>query len=116
MTHPLIVQTDGSIIDHIGIGVADFDAALADIEKRLGVRPRDLGAFGAQRRAVGRLGDHGFLEALGPAARDAALLDPMVRLASALGVQMPVNEGPEPRVRLAVGGEAGRLDIDAACR
>lgn len=84
MTHPLIVQKHGSVIDHIGLGVPDFDAALADIEARIGTRPLDLGTFGAQRRAAGWLGDAGFLEVLGPATDDPAALDPMMRVTAAL--------------------------------
>lgn len=82
--HPLIVENQGSIIDHIGIGVPDFDTALMDMEKQLGVRPLDLGTFGAQRRAAGWLAGGGFLEVLGPATADIASLDPMMRLAAVL--------------------------------
>ena len=85
--HPLIVETNGSVIDHIGIGVPDFDAALADIERQLGVRPLDLGTFGSQRRAAGWLGGESFLEILGPASDDPATLDPMMQLA--LGLPAP---------------------------
>lgn len=80
------MEQQRSIIDHIGIGVPEFDAALMDMEKQLGVRLLDLGAFGAQRRAAGWLDGSGFLEVLGPAAADIASLDPMMRLAAGLPV------------------------------
>lgn len=82
--HPVIVRSNGSIIDHIGVGAPDFEAALADIEKQLGVRPLDLGTYGAQRRAAASLGEQAFLEVLGPATDDSAQLDPMMRLAAGL--------------------------------
>ena len=75
--HPLIVKNHGSVIDHIGVGVPDFDVALSYIEARIGARPLDLGTFGTQRRAAGWLGDRGFLEIPGPATDDPASRDPI---------------------------------------
>ncbi len=82
--HPLIIVENGLPIDHIGLGVPDFDAAVAMIEAATGVRPLELDRIGAQRRAVGRVGTKAFLEIIGPAADASEPLDPVTEAAARL--------------------------------
>ena len=85
--HPLIVsESDGFPLDHIGLGVPDFAASLDLFERRTGVRPLDLGAFGAQRRAVVRFSAGSFLEILGPDPDYSGALDPITAFAKKLEV------------------------------
>ena len=85
--HESILIRDGHIVDHIGLAAPDVEVAINEIEAETGVRPFDLGVFGAQRRAVGRVGTHAFLEILGPAPGNAEPLDPLTQ--AAMGLPRP---------------------------
>ncbi|MEM6898545.1 MAG: VOC family protein [Pseudomonadota bacterium] len=87
--HPSILKRDGHIVDHIGYVAPDIDAAIDQIEDQTGVRPMVVGIFGAQKRAVLRLGDEAFLEILGPAPGTTEPLDPLMQAAVEL---------PEPQI------------------
>lgn len=82
--HPLITVHKAGPIDHIGLGAPDFEAGMNWVARGLGVRPQDLGTYGAQRRGAGWLGPDTFLEVLSPAATDTDLLDPLAATAAAL--------------------------------
>ena len=77
----LIVMRDGMALDHVALVTPDLDASLDMIEQTLGVRPLDLGVFGSQRRAAGRIGTESFLEIIGPAENSAGTQDPVIQVA-----------------------------------